>query len=364
VESTNCDFGVSPGTVVQDDFRFWARADYLAYWVKHAPLPLSVVTGDPMNPSQELLNSDRNLGMFSGFRLTLGIWLDPYNSVGVEVSSFALQRRTSTFSASSDAAGNPTLAFPFTNVTPGAFGDALLPIAVPGIFAGNVTVASRLQLWGSEANADFLLLPRVEGFQVVGLVGFRYLDLEETLNIGTTSAALLTMPATVLTQLDQFNTRNQFYGGQLGTRFNWQGDRFGIDVTGKVALGAARQTINVEGASSQTGPGGPNGAFPGGFYAQPSNMGQSAVNRFAVIPSIELKLYMMLCPNLHAFVGYDFLYWNQVVRPGSQLDHNINLSQSSVLGNGALLGPALPTTPFNRTDFWAQGVTVGFELRF
>ena len=64
------------------------------------------------------------------------------------------------------------------------------------------------------------------------------------------------------------------------------------------------------------------------------------------------------------FAGYDFLYWNQVVRPGSQIDRNVNLTQSTLLGNGALTGSASPNPLFSRTDFWAQGMTFGFEFRF
>ena len=31
---------------------------------------------------------------------------------------------------------------------------------------------------------------------------------------------------------------------------------------------------------------------------------------------------------------------------------------------GALVGPSQPSPLFNRTDFWAQGVTFGLEFRF
>jgi hypothetical protein len=64
------------------------------------------------------------------------------------------------------------------------------------------------------------------------------------------------------------------------------------------------------------------------------------------------------------FAGYDFMYMNSVVRPGNQVDRNINLTQSSVLGYGAINGPAFPAQQFNRTDFWAQGATFGFEFRY
>ena len=129
-------------------YSIWARAEYLLFWVKNTPMPISLVTGsDPTNPTQELLNSDRSFGAFSGMRFALGTWFDGSNSLGMEATFFALQRRTSTFSASSDANGTPTLQFPFVNQSPGAVGDSLMPITYPGIFAGGVTVASTLQLW-------------------------------------------------------------------------------------------------------------------------------------------------------------------------------------------------------------------------
>jgi Putative beta barrel porin-7 (BBP7) len=238
-----------------------------------------------------------------------------------------------------------------------------MPITSPGLFAGSISVTSSLQLWGAEANGVMSLV-RSGSFEWTGLVGFRYVDLYETLNISSNSADILTDPATVLLQRDQFNTRNQFAGAQLGSRFTWMGDRFGFDVTGKVALGATHQTVEIQGSSTQSGPGGVNGTFPGGFFTQPSNMGSFSANQFAVIPSVELKLYILLSQRMRLFAGYDFMYWSQVVRPGSQIDHNINLSQSAVFGSGTLSGPASPGPLFTRTDFWAQGVSFGLEVRY
>src|SRR5947208_132817 len=92
-----------------DTFKFWVRAEYLGWWVKNTPLPVSLVTGDPNNPTQELLDSPRGLGAFSGFRVGLGVWIDPCNNVGLETNIFSLQRRTRNFFASSDDTGDPTL---------------------------------------------------------------------------------------------------------------------------------------------------------------------------------------------------------------------------------------------------------------
>jgi hypothetical protein len=282
----------------------------------------------------------------------------------MEGSFFLLQRRSTTFNASSDANGTPTLQFPFFNVSPGVVGDSLMPITFPGIFAGGVTVTSTLQLWGAEANGVAVLIPRQAGIEVTGLLGIRYIDLQENLDISTVSSALLTVPATTLAQTDQFGTRNQFYGGQIGARLNVEWERLSLDMTAKLAVGVTHQTVDINGVSAQTGPGGVNGTFPGGLFAQPSNMGHFAANQFGIVPSVEWKLHYFITSGLSAFVGYDFMYWNSVVRPGSQIDRNINLTQSAVLGNGALNGPAFPTQQFGRTDFWAQGATFGFEFRY
>ena len=66
----NPEFVAPGGQGIQNDaFKFWVRAEYMAWWVKNTPQPISLVTGDPNNPTEELLNSSRDLGTFSGFRI-------------------------------------------------------------------------------------------------------------------------------------------------------------------------------------------------------------------------------------------------------------------------------------------------------
>ena len=86
-----------------------------------------------------------------------------------------------------------------------------------------------------------------------------------------------------------------------------------------------------------------------------------------MVPALELKIGYQVTSRLRALVGYDMLYWNQIVRPGDQIDRSLNLSQSPVVGttHGVLTGPASCLgLLFNRTDFWAQGFNVGLEFRY
>jgi hypothetical protein len=373
-------------------YRIWARTEYLVWWVKDSPLPVPLVTtGDPrVGFDPNLVNTVNTAGAigqpgttvllgnggvhfpaFSGLRVAAGAWIDPEQKVGIEGSGFLLQRRTSTFSAASDQAGNPPLYFPIFSVFAGA--ERAVPIADPlRSFSGDVEVTSNLQLWGAESNALYTFLRR-PGLEITLLAGFRYADLRESLHNHNTTTDLLFNNVTVLN--DDFATSNQFYGGQIGSRLALQLERFSLDVTGKVAVGATHQVIDIEGDITQVGPNPlvpPGlGTSPGGLFAQPSNIGRRTTDQFTVpftvLPSVEVKLAYALTRRIRIFAGYDLMYWNGVVRPGSQVNRNVNLTQNAVLdpnGAGALVGAAQPTPLFVRSDFWAQGVTFGLEFRY
>jgi hypothetical protein len=263
------------------------------------------------------------------------------------------------FAALSNNTGTPLIALPYFSETPKAVGERALVLSNPNKQGGNVAIGATLEHWDSEVNGVFCFYRR-PGLELTLLAGMRYEDLLENLDL---RARLLTIATKASKTLDDhFSTRNQFFGSQLGGAVRWQYDVFFLDVAAKVALGETHQILDIEGSSSQTGP--KAGSFPGGFYAQPSNIGRTSENMFAVIPSLEVKLGYQITPRLRAFLGYDILFWNHVIRPGEQIDRDINLTQSSVLGAGKLSGPAAPTRLFERTTFWAQDVNFGFEFRF
>ena len=367
---------------------FWARPEYLLWWLKNRPLPVPLVTtGNPNvgfdpnsvntintagalgQPGTQILLGGQNLNSvpFSGMRLTLGTWLDYDELFGIEGSGFVLERLTNLFTVSSDNTGRPPLYFPIS--TGAADGERGIPIADPlRGFSGSVGVNSSLRLWGAELNG-IVNLSRTPAFEFTLLAGLRYADLRENLQIFNTTTDLIFNNVTNLTDL--FDTRNQFYGGQVGSCVAVQHDRFSLSMTGKVALGSTHQVLNIQGAIAQVGPNPlvpPGlGTFPGGLFAEPSNIGQRSSNQFTVLPSLEVKLGYELTHRARLIVGYDIIYWNRVVRPGNQIDHNVNLSQNAVLdpnGSGTLVGPAKPVPLFNRGDFWAQGVNVGVEFRY
>jgi hypothetical protein len=351
-----------------DAYRIWARGEYLLWWTKNGPAPALVTTGSSADafpgalgqPGTRVLFGDSglNYGSSSGFRIILGGWFDCDNTIGIEGSGFMLQQRSTGFSAASDPLGNPALYLPVYRADLGREGVYRVADPVVGL-NGNLNITSQSRLWDAEVNGIFNAV-RNKCMSIDLLAGFRYADLTESLTINTDSTDFINNIRDVTT--DSFATRNQYYAGQIGIRGAFRYDRFMVEAGAKVALGVNHENVAIGGLTTESGAGSTNpGMFPGGVFAQPSNLGSTFHNQFAVMPEVQLKLAYQVRPNVSAYVGYDFLYWNQVVRPGAQIDHSINPTQS--LGGG-LTGPAAPLPQFNHTDYWAHGVSFGVEIRY
>jgi hypothetical protein len=93
-------------------------------------------------------------------------------------------------------------------------------------------------------------------------------------------------------------------------------------------------------------------------------MGRATNSVFALVPEGTVKLGLK-SDRSRFFVGYNFLYLSDAVRPGDQVDRRINPVQIPMLNpGGAFAGPDYPRAQVNQTDFWLQGLVVGFEGRY
>jgi hypothetical protein len=311
--------------------------------------------------------SDHN---YSGLRFNVGVALN--SDLALEGNYFALERRTVGISLASDANGSPLIARPVINDLAGL--QESYSTSFPGLFAGQSTILARTQLQGFEINAAYGL-SRGEGNSLTVIAGFRYVDLWEgllfadsltplTTDVLTFQGASVNPPSTV-GDFDGFRTRNHFYGGQIGAR--WQ-STFGpveVGVVGNIALGATDQRVDIAGSSALFTPGAAPTVVPGGILAQPTNMGSHSRNVFSVVPELGVNVGWKVTPWLTANVGYTFLYWSDVVRPGAQIDSRINpvnVPTDQNFGQGAAGGH--PLFDFHTSDFWAQGFNFGVELRF
>jgi hypothetical protein len=293
-----------------------------------------------------------------GIRGTLGLWLEPSQTCGIEANYLQLFQRNPGFAATSP--GTPSLGVPFFNVATGA--EDIFPVASPGGPSGRIEVEEVSRLWSAEANLRCALC-RSCWHQLDLLAGFRFLGFDEDLTLTDTT----TQPARQSVALsDRFTTRNLFFGGQLGAEAEARWAHWSGDLWAKVALGDNRETVNISGTTLMTTPAGAQTALPGGLFALPTNIGQYTRDQFSFIPEFGMHLGYQVNHHLRLFAGYDILYLGNVVRPGDQMDRGINPTQAAIGAANApgLTGPARPLFTFHETDTWAQGVTLGFEFRY
>ncbi|HVS34314.1 MAG TPA: BBP7 family outer membrane beta-barrel protein [Gemmataceae bacterium] len=365
----------------------YVRGEYLLWAFKKDVTPPLVTTSAPAdngilgNPTTRVLfGGDLGSGAHSGGRFTAGLWLDDCQTKAIEVSGFFLPGSTQQFNASS--ANFAVLARPFFSENRNAEFAQLT--VFPGESTGNIAVRNSSNLWGLEANLRCPLwcgCPTCNpcdpcgtdwNYHIDGLAGFRYLNLSEDLSISENVMNLPTAPAGRgnLTALvfDDFATRNQFYGAQVGLDADFDRGPWSLDVTGKLALGDTNQRITINGGQLVTNTAtGVTTPFVGGLLALPSNIGTHNRNEFSVVPEINLTLSYHINEHWRVFAGYDFLYWTNVVRPGQQIDCVLDETQIpnfDAPGTIAPVGQNRPAVLFHESDFWAQGLNLGLEFRY
>jgi hypothetical protein len=390
-----------------DCTRVWGGGEYLVWWLKGTNLPpLATTSSQPVDLFSLLLGSppgsyglpDTRVlfgdGRYdddarSGYRLYAGYWLDREKTVGTESSYFSIFSSGTRFLANS--AGNPQLARPFIALN----GDELAsPIAFPAFNipapivippdsvvigqSGGIAIRTDVRLQGFEQNVLFNVV-RDPVLKLNLLGGFRYFQLDDRVEIGTSSLANIGVAvggvnlALDVRQLsfEQFVARNQFFGGQMGCEAEWRCGGLFVNLVSKLALGGMEETVTVGGRTYQrigiNAPGLLPPGFPtsfqqsqnGALLAQQNLVGQHERDQFALIGELRSNVGYAFTENIRASVGYTFLYCNEVVRAGEQI------TRVSSGDNGNTVSPTTrPAYSFVETDFWAQGVNFTLELRY
>jgi hypothetical protein len=355
------------------------KGEYLLWWTKNGPVPPLVTTspaGTPsgsagvLGPSTTTIlfgNSNLDFNERSGARFTAGFWCDDCQKHGFEANYFFLGRREDNFALTSN--GVPILTRPFVNAATGTEVSEIT--AFPGLARGSLQVLTSSRLQGAEGNYLCNLCCCGccdQGYRVDFLAGFRWLEFDESIGIAENariSPASPVLPGAQVNVFDQFTTHNNFYGGQVGLRGEWWWQKFFVNAAAKVALGDTHEVVTREGSTTIISPGGGTQMFPSGLLVLATNRGRVSRDEFAVVPEATLNIGYRVSPNLNVFAGYTFLYWSNVARPGDQIDRTLNVNlipTSTTFGTPG--GPARPSPEIKSTDFWAQGINVGLELRF
>lgn len=354
--------------------RFWVRADYLMWWSNGVHMPALVTTG-PLNAAgTRILYGDKDVanGGRSGFRTALGIWINECHENAVEFDYIDLGEQASHFNDGS-LAGNTTLARPFFNVRTNQ--QAAFYSAYPGVSEGGISVDYKDSFNSAGALLSCNLLTinnacdeecpetcedecsarKVFGRRTDLLCGFRYCALSDSLKIHdatTTSNA-------AEEHFDNFATRNNFYGGELGLRTQVYRGRWSFEVLTKIAMGNTHSLAEIAGATQITA-NNQTSVYSYGELATRSNSGSYPKDAFTVVPQLSLEIGYQMNRHWRASVGYSILYWSSVLRSADQIDTMVDPSNVPP-GTGGL---PLPQYSANVGSFWAQGINLGVAFHY
>lgn len=365
--------------------RFWLNAGHSLIWIKDAPVPVPVAATDSLAvPGSQVLLGAGRVGYpeFNTLHLGGGFWLNPRHTVGVQLGGWMTENQSRFFSVSSGPDGSPLLVRPFTNplLANLAFGQDGVLISSPGLYSGSLAMSSSARLASGEAGLVWNLAD-CEQWTVNFITGFRYFSLEETLTIYQQTSGLnnnlvpffMSPGVESVMVTDRARTRNQFFGAQVGGDVEYRMGAGFLNVGTKVGMGPVNQVTEVIGHT--VGPDGIGG--PGGFLAtgaQPNgNIGRTVTNRFSVLSDVNLMMGVYVNQRVKLGVGYDFLYLNNVARPGPQfssvIDPRLVPTTSSfggrIPGSTQFDGPGVPPAPtLDRDDFYAHGLRFLVEFNY
>jgi hypothetical protein len=291
--------------------------------------------------------------------------------VGVEGEYVGTAEEIENFDRNST--GNPILARPFYNVLTGRE-DAEL-VAFPNVVSGRIRTEAASEFVGAAVRFRRLLCcntgcglspitcgPVPAQSRIDATLGWRYFQLTERLGIREDLTSLDTANPGSFILNDNFQTRNQFNGVELGVL--WQGRRgyWSLDTLMRLNIGNTYQVVTIAG-TTQTTQNGSTTTANGGLLAQRTNIGTYTRDQFGIVPELGATVGYQLTQHLRMTAGYSFIYWSNVVRPGDQIDTSINPN---------LLPPENPTQTtflnprfaFQDSDYWIQGLTLGGEYRW
>jgi hypothetical protein len=341
--------------------RVWLNAEYLFWFIKPQSAPplaqavTGVQPGDTNYSASQVVNlfppSSGDTNTINGVRGTFGFWLDSAQTLGFESSYFWMGQSGANDLYLSNS--SVLLGRPFINANTGL--NMLYQVSSLDGVNGAIRVSSTFHAEGGDAN--FLLNSFGYGFSFLG--GFRYLSVNEGLNIN--SSSINANNGFAAQSYDSFATSNQFYGGQLGLRWNYDGPRLLVSLTAKIAYGEIEERVRINGGTAGQDAGGAFN-FPGGVLAQTSNIGAYNHNTTTFIPEANATIGYRMASWATAFIGYNFMYVNNLVRPGHEINPVVSPENLPFQAGGAGAQPAFPG--FKQQSLWLQGANVGLSFQY
>lgn len=344
--------------------RFWATGDYLLAWytpIRTPPLiqavPAALASQSSGNGAVTLFpeNNRLNFGAFNGVRASVGANFDKF---GVEFGGFVLERQGENASFFNN--GNP-VALGRGYISAGSGLPIVLFSSLPGQYSGGVSASAQSRLWGLDGNirrAWYTFLFDTTDI----LVGFKYLDLHESLSIYSPAVF---PDGGVVALNDSVRTSNRFYGGYVGINSRLGNDRgFGLELTSKSGVGGVAQRAELVGSNSFVPAGGAADVESGGLYARGLNAGTFTRSKIAYTQDLELKLTYNFNPWFQISFGYSFMYMSSAIRPGGAIDAVVNDGNVRFIAQPTPSPLARPAFAWRTDGLAVNALTFGVRLQY
>jgi len=360
--------------------RWWLDASYMHWWTNGNAVPALVTTNATVPPRPQagvlgtgdtavLLGDDElDEGRRSGVALTLGGWLDEHQTLAIQATWLYAGDPSDQLDASWESPGVPVLARPFFNAATHQE-DAQL-VAYPDVVAGVTTADSNSYLQSFEALVRSNWRRGSRG-RIDVLGGYRYLGFREGLRLEEHLVLLdpggVAQIGTTIDLFDQFHTRNDFHGGEMGLLTSFHRGPVVLDMATKLGLGNVFRELVSDGSTYVQTPAGGRATTPGGLLTLPSNMGTYRDDAFAVLPELDVKARWQLTDSLSVSVGYHLLFLTEVYRTGRQIDRSIDASQlpgALPVNDTTAADQHHPLPILSSSTLRAQGLTVGVGLTY
>ena len=344
--------------------------EFLGWWTRAQSSPPLVTSGSVANPLSVVLGQpntdilfgtgDFNTPFQPGVRVNFDWDIGDGTNWSVDVSGFDLPEHTDTYGFAGTGAPNSLeLARPFFNTTTNS--QAASPVAIPGVASGTLLIDAPTELYGGDADFVYHYWSNDDN-RLLFLAGGRFLSLDEALRFRQTSKNLpgVGVANSIFSLAEDYETDDRLYLGQVGAEYQTRFGPLTADLTAKVAAGPVEEHLTASATSRVITPTGAVTTTIGrGLYVEPGDAGSFRTWRVAVVPEADLHVGYDFNNYIRLTVGYTFLYASNVIRPGDQVNENVNVPAAA----GAAIRRA-PPPDFNQTNFWAQGFDAGLLFSF
>ncbi|TWU59766.1 hypothetical protein Poly51_00380 [Rubripirellula tenax] len=355
------------------DTNAWASLEALLWFVEPrdtAPLVLGAPTGTLPSIGQQgvttLFGGQGENELSAGFRVDGGVWLSDH--VGIGGRFWMLDDSGDSFNYNGNGTG-PSVGRSFFNTSPGVAGEDAIEINQAGRFRGNLQAESSLDIMAAEAYAR-LRLGRGQHCNVDLIGGYSHFNIDDSLSIRSETINLITIggnPAGLSRSfVDQFDTENEFNGGQIGFDMIMQRGCWTVSSLTKVHLGNMNQMVNVRGSKTRDERFVGSNVAPvtqaGGVLAGVNPNGTPvSVERdvFAFAPEANFKIGYNFRKNVAFTVGYSFIYFDNVALNGGTIDRMVDGVNVTDFTN-----PTFNGVNDGDDGLWVHGLDLGVVIDF